>query len=263
MALVGCLTNKDRLMSIPFKTFMAAALVVASTCVASAQEISKSLPSFRKVVVSPRINLVLEKGDEESVRLVYDQVTPDKINIEVNHKTLRIYLDDAKVTEKTERYSAHPTQRRSIYHDVTITAYVTYRDIEHLEVRGNQDITCNSPILAERFTLKAYGENNIKLASVKADYLRTSLYGGNDLRISGGKAEFQKYKLFGENKIDAQSLKSYSAIANSFGESRLRLATQDNLKVNAFGESNIEYTGDASVNKGLIFGETQIHRVTN
>ncbi|HTF17196.1 MAG TPA: DUF2807 domain-containing protein [Chryseolinea sp.] len=250
-------------MNTSLRNLIAAIVVVASASHLSAQEISKPLKSFRKIVVSPRVNLILEKGDQESIRLVYDHVTPDKINIEVNHQTLRIYLDDAKVTERQEQFSVHPTQRRSIYHDVTITAYVTYRDIEHLEVRGNQEITCNSPILAERFTLRAYGENDIKLASVKADYMRTSLFGGNDLYIQGGKAEFQKYKLFGENKIDAQAMKSYSAIANSFGESRLKLATEDNLKVNAFGESEIEYFGDASVNKGLIFGETQIHKLVS
>jgi len=250
-------------MNTAYRTLISAILLIATAGTVLAQEISKTLPTFRKVIVSPRVNLVLEKGDQESIRLVYDHVTPDEINIEVNHKTLRIFLDDAKVTERTERYSEHPTQKRSVYHDATITAYVTYRDIEHLEVRGNQEIICNGPILAERFTLKAYGENIIKLASVKADYLKTSLYGENDLHIKGGKAEFQKYKLFGENRIDAQSLKSYSAIANSFGESRIKLATQDNLKVNAFGGSKIEYFGDANVNKGLIFGETEIHRINN
>jgi hypothetical protein len=248
-------------MSTPFRNLIAATLLVASVSSLQAQQISKSLKSFDKVVVSPRVNLILEKGDEESVRLVYENVTPDKINIDVSHHTLRIYLDDAKVTERQEQYSTHPTQKRSIYHDVTITAYVTYRDIEHLEIRGNQEVTCNSPILTERFTLKAYGETDIRLASVKVGYLRTSLYGANKLHIQGGKAEFQKYKLFGENKIDARALKSYSAVANSFGESRLKLATQDNLKVNAFGESDIQYFGDASVNKGLIFGETQIHKL--
>ncbi|MGC3944944.1 MAG: head GIN domain-containing protein [Chryseolinea sp.] len=248
-------------MRTPFRLLISAILAISTAAPLLAQEISKPLKSFRKIVVSPRINLVLEQGDQESIRLVYDNVTPDKINIEVSHQTLRVYLDDAKVSERQEVVSTHPTYKRSIYHNTTITAYVTYREIEHLEIRGNQVITCNSPILAERFTLKAYGENDIKLASVRADYLRTSLYGVNDLHIQGGKAEFQKYKLFGENRIDAKALKSYSAIANSFGESRLKIATQDNLKVNAFGESEIEYFGDASVNKGLIFGETQIHKL--
>ena len=248
-------------MKTPFRLLITAILAVMSVAPSVAQEISKSLKSFRKIVVSPHINLVLEKGDEEGIRLVYDNVTPDKINIDVSHHTLRVYLDDAKMGERQEVVSTHPTVKRSIYHNATVTAYVTYRELEHLEVRGNQEVTCNSPISAERFTLKAYGETDIKLASVKVDYLRTSLYGVNHLHIEGGKAEFQKYKLFGENRIDAKALKCYSAIANSFGESRLRLATQDNLKVNAFGESQIEYFGDASVNKGLIFGETQIHKL--
>jgi hypothetical protein len=224
-----------------------------------AQEITRDLGSFRKIIVSPRINLVLEKGDQESIRLLYSNVPADKINITIQNNTLRVYLDDAKVNEKTERINTN--ERRSIYHNVTLTAYVTYKELEHLEIRGNQELTCNSPIRAERFTLKAYGENDIRLASVKADYMRTSLYGENDLKIRGGKAEYQKYKLFGENRIDTHELKSYSATANSFGESQITLSTQDQLRINAFGESQISYNGNADVNKGLVFGNTTIHKL--
>jgi hypothetical protein len=91
--------------------------------------------------------------------------------------------------------------------------------------------------------------------------LRTSLYGENDLKIKSGKAEYQKYKLFGENKIDTQDLKSFSATATIFGESNLKLNSQDNLKVHAFGESQVSYNGNASVNKGLIFGQAQITKI--
>jgi len=241
------------------KTLFAASLLILAVQFSMAQEISRDLKSFRKIVVSPKVNLILEKGDSESIRLVYSNVSPDKINIIVHGNTLRVYLDDAKVTEKLERI--YPNEKRSIYRDASLTAYVTYRELEHLEIRGNQELICNGPISAERFTLKAYGENEIRLASVKTDYLRASLYGENDLKIKGGKAEYQKYKLFGENKIDTQELKSYSATTNSFGESRIKLSTQDQLKVNAFGESQISYNGNADVNKGLIFGHTQINKL--
>lgn len=225
----------------------------------SAQEITKELRSFSKIVASPKVNLILEKGDHEHVRLVYNNVTPDKINIEVKGRTLQIYLDDAKVTERLERI--HPNEKRSIYQDAVITAYVTYTQLEGLEIRGNQELVCKSPIQAERFTLKAYGENEVRLSSVKTDYLKMSLYGENDIKIAGGKAEFQKYKLFGENKIDTQELRSYSTTANTFGESRIRLSTQDQLRINAFGESQISYNGNANVNRGLMFGNTQINKL--
>ena len=246
-------------MNTTLKRFLALALLVLPFHFSVAQEITRDLKAFRKVIVSPRVNLVLEKGDQESIRLVYSNVPADKINITIQHNTLRLYLDDAKVNEKTERVT--PYERRSIYHNASITAYVTYKELEHLEIRGNQELTCNGPIRAERFTLKAYGENEIKLASVKADYLRTSLYGENDLKIRGGKAEYQKYKLFGENRIDTHELKSYSATTNSFGESQITLSTQDQLRINAFGESQISYNGNADVNKGLVLGDTKIYKL--
>lgn len=222
------------------------------------QEISRELRSFNKVVASPKINVILEKGDQESIRLVYSNISADKINISVKHHTLRIYLDDARITEKQ-----HPVPhqgRQSVYEDASVTAYITYTELEHLEIRGDQELTCNGPIDSKKFTLKAYGENEIRLTSVRTEYLKTSLYGENSLKIRGGKAEFQKYRLFGENRIDTQALKSYSTTANSYGESRISLNTQDQLRVNAFGESQISYNGNASINRGLIFGRTQINR---
>jgi hypothetical protein len=245
--------------SIQKTLLLSVVVIVLAVQVSAAQEITRDLKTFRKIVVSPKVNLILEKGDKEDIRLVYDNVSPDKINIEVQGHTLRVYLDDAKVTERTERINDF--EKRGIYHNATVTAYVTYKELEHLEIRGNQELTCNGPIRAERFTLKAYGENEIQLASVKTDYMKTSLYGENDLKINGGKAEYQKYKLFGENKIDTQDLKSYSATMNTYGESRIKLSTQDQLRVNAFGESQISYHGDASVNKGLMFGQTRISKL--
>jgi hypothetical protein len=246
-------------MKITKSTLSVVILITLASQFVHAQEISKDLKAFSKVIVSPKINLVLEQGDHENIRLTYSNVDEDKINIVVQGNTLRVYLDDAKVAERT--YRTEGNQKKSIYHDAVVTAYVTYKELEHLEIRGNQELTCKSPLTAERFTLKAYGENEINLVSLKTEYLRTSLYGDNDLKIKTGKAEFQKYKLFGDNKIDTQDLKSFSATATIFGESKLKLNTQDNLKVTAFGESEVSYNGNASVNRGLTFGKAQITKL--
>jgi hypothetical protein len=244
------------------KTFQKCLLLAVAgitSIVSYGQEITQDLKSFNKIVASPRINLILQHGQQENIRLVYSDVNPDKINIEVKGNTLRIYLDDARVVEKTTRI--HPRSRASIYQGVSITAYVTYRELKHLEIRGQQELTCKDPLSAKKFTLKAYGQNEIRLASVTTDYLKTNLYGDNDLKIKGGRAEYQKYKLFGENKIDARELKSYSATTTIFGESKIRLTTQDELKVTAFGDSKVGYNGDAHVNRGLIFGRTEITKL--
>ena len=221
-----------------------------------AQDIDRDLRPFDRVVVSPRINLVLEKGESPAIRVSYEGVSPDKINIEVKNKTLRVFLDDAKLSEPSEKdMGSH-----SVYRDAEVTAYVTYTTLQHLEMRGNQELTCNGPLSARKVVLRAYGENVIDINSINAEYFKTSLYGENKLKVHGGRTEYQKYRLFGENKIDTRAMKSYATTTNSYGESRIRLYSHDELRINAFGESDISYMGDANINRGLIFGHTKITR---
>jgi hypothetical protein len=240
------------------KITLASLLFAVATISYGQEEITKDLRSFNRVIASPKINVILEEGDHESIRMVYSNVSADKINIEVKGKTLRLYLDDAKVTDKLER---EHWGKNSVYRNATVTAYVTYRQLKHLEIRGAQELTCKSELKAKKFKLKAYGENEITLAGIKTEYLKTSFYGQNDLKIKGGTAEYQKYRLFGENKIDTQALKSFSTITNIYGESKIKLTTQDELRVNSFGESRVSYNGDAQVSKGLIFGRTHIDKI--
>ncbi|HEY9045419.1 MAG TPA: DUF2807 domain-containing protein [Ohtaekwangia sp.] len=241
-------------------TLLIFALLFITVLVFGQSEITKELRPFNRIIASPKVNLILEEGDHEGIRLVYGGVSPEKINIVVKGKTLRIYLDDAKVIDKPE-HNGDFHYKRSPYHDANITAYVTYRTLKHLEIRGTQELTCKTPLAAKKFKLKAYGQNEINLAALNTEYLKTSLYGENELKIQGGVAEYQKYRLFGENKIDTQALKSYSTVTNIYGESKIKLTTQDELRINSFGESRVSYNGNAQVSKGLVFGRTHIDKI--
>jgi hypothetical protein len=234
-----------------------AVLVMVSTLATAQEEISQSLRPFNRIIASPRVNVILQEGTQESIRLVYNRIDSEKINVEVRNKTLRLFLDDAKVLDKLTRSGRHH-YRKSVYENVSVTAYITYKELKHLEIRGAQELTCQSPLNARKFTLKAYGENEINLAALNTEYLKTSLYGENELKIKGGVAEYQKYRLFGENKIDTQALKSFNTTTNIYGESKIKLSTQDELRINSFGEAKIYYTGNAEVSKGLVFGRTSV-----
>lgn len=226
----------------------------------TAQEIVKKVRPFSRIVASPHINVILEEGESESVKLVYHNISEDRINVDVRGKTLRLYLDDARITDKLEGRGRH--SKRDVYNDVSITAYITYRTLQHLEVRGAQEVTCHSPIRSDKkFKIKAYGQNEINLVSLRTDFLKTVLYGENRLKIKGGRADYQKYKLYGENRIDASKMKSYSASAMSFGESDVRINSQDEVRVTAFGETRVSFSGDANLSRGLILGKTDINRV--
>jgi hypothetical protein len=223
------------------------------------QEIQKDLTPFTKIVASPRINLVLQKGNKENIRVIYNDVSKNKINISVRGKTLQIFLDDARRVEKTESDNGHGN-RHGIYEGVAVTAYVTYKELDALEIRGSQELICLDAIDTDRFTLKAYGENEITLASLKTEFFKASLYGENKLTIKGGKVIEQKYRLYGQNKINTLELKSAYTSTSIFGEGTLSIASSEEVRINAFGEPKIEVDGGAHVNRRLVFGRTSITR---
>lgn len=234
--------------------------IIASICLAIAgygQHIGKDVKHFTRVVASPRINVILEKGNKEAVRVLYHNVNPDKININVTGKTLRIFLDDARKTEKTV-----PTEhgRVGIYEGVLVTAYVTYRDLETLEIRGSQELTCLDPLESDVFRLRAYGENEIRLTSLKTGFFKAKLYGENDLRVQKGRTLEQKFLSYGDNKIDTKGLRSDYIITSVFGEGSLKINSAEEVRIDAFGEPKIFVDGGAHINRRLVIGKATISR---
>lgn len=234
-------------------------LTIAISGFAQAQELQKKLDSFDKIIVSPKINLVLKKGERESIRIRYSNVTQDKINIEVSNNRLRIYLDDARIVDKHKRTrDENYSSNVSIYHDAVVTAYVTYRELKVLDVRGEEEVTCDGDINSEKFKLKAYGEAEINLVSLHTKKFKAVLYGENKLTIKEGQTGHQRYRLYGENKIDTRALTSATISSTIYGEGRLSVNASDEVRINAFGEPKVNVSGTSHISRGIIIGKADI-----
>ncbi len=209
-------------------------------------------------MASPRINVVLEKGTQESIRLVYDGVREEKINIAITGRTLRLYLDKARKVERMKPESKYHERRQSMYAGAKVTAYITYRKLDALEIRGDQELTCKDEIESEEFTLRAYGENDITLASLRTGFFKAKLYGNNSLYVGSGRTLEQKYLLYGENKIDSNGLRSDYIITSIFGEGSLTINSTEEVRIDAFGEPQIYVAGGAHINRRLVIGKASI-----
>ncbi|HEU5148118.1 MAG TPA: DUF2807 domain-containing protein, partial [Chryseosolibacter sp.] len=190
---------------------------------------------------------------------VYNNVTENKINIDVTGKTLRIYLDNARKFEKAMSNANEFGARESMYEGASVTAYVTYRELDLLEIRGNQELSCKDPIVSDAFTLRAYGENDISLSSLKTPFFKAKLYGENDVHIRKGRTLEQKYISYGENKVDAMGMRSDYIITSIFGEGTLKLNSAEEIRIDAFGEPDIHVDGGAHINRRLVIGNANIH----
>ena len=219
----------------------------------------RELKAFDKIVVSPDIELVLSKGEQESIVLETANIDPDLIHVQVKGNTLRIWLEGAKRIPKYEKLRINGRkQTRNYYKDAVVVAYVTYRQFKQLMVRGEERIVCKDKLEGDKFKLKVFGTADVKLASVNTDKLKGKFYGENEISFEAGQVKNQVLKSYGENRVDARHLTSRMARTGSYGESEFLINVSHHLKVNAMGETEVYYWGDPILNKGIVLGESTI-----
>src|SRR5215510_8067946 len=136
----------------PMRPFLAV-LFLLTGIYASAQ--TKMVDHFTKVIVSPYIQVTFVEGNEESVTINSMSVDESKLHIEVNNKTLRIYLEGAKDIPKYEKdYSGGHKESHPLYRNTTVVATVTYTTLTDISLRGEETQVCKSPINTAEFVLK-------------------------------------------------------------------------------------------------------------
>jgi hypothetical protein len=241
--------------------FFVAALMIFSAEVIMAQT-TTVVNHFDKVIISPHIEVTFVEGNEESVTIEKSTEDKEKINIEVNNKTLRVYLDGAKELTKNKRvYDDSYNRKQPIYKGTIVTATVTYKTMNNLSIRGEETQVCKSLLKGDKFRLKIYGESHVILAEVKLGELQTTIYGESILDIKSGSIDYQKYTTYGESKINSLPVNSNTARIIAYGESNFQVNTSKEIKITAIGEAKLEYKGNAVVNKGLHIGEMQIAKL--
>src|SRR5438270_9923346 len=140
-----------------FKMFFAVLLLSIAQS-SSAQK--KAVDHFDKIIVSPYIQVTFVQGDDETVTIDDIKVDQSKLHIDIANKTLHIYLEGAKDIPKYEKdYSKGYKETHPLYDKTTVVATITYRTLNELSIRGEEEQICKSPIAGDKFTLKVYGES--------------------------------------------------------------------------------------------------------
>ena len=225
-----------------------------------AQE-TRKLPAFDRVTVSPHINLVLTHGPAEDIRIVGENIDERKINAQVMDGALRLFLDEARIWPPQTRYQENGNRwKQSLYQDAEVTAYVTYRELNRLEIRGAQNVSVDSIPVSSKLKITLYGEATLSIGHVDTDKLKLSSFGENTVRILSGRANHQVYRMFGENKIDALGVESRTAFTRFYGEGKLRLRATEEVRLNSFGEPRLVLDGNPLIHRGIVVGETDVTR---
>ena len=166
--------------------------------VIQAQEKTYSVKSFDKLIVSPHIEVNLVEGSDESVVVDNTKVSLDKINVEVEGRTLRVYLDGAKVVTKSERVSNDKWRgNKSLYGSSYLE--IAEGEISRQVFRAYGESEVNTVGMnAEETKITAYGESNFRVKV--SDRLKVTCYGETNVSYSGD-PEVDMGLIIGEAKI--------------------------------------------------------------
>ena len=245
-----------------FRHILGAGCLFAGVSVLVAQKQEIKVASFDNVTVSPHIEATFVEGDREMVTILDSDVPLEKINVKVEGKTLRIYLDGAKEYTKSKKVKQDGyNERHQLYEGTQVTARISYKHLKKLSVRGEEDIRLESTLQQSDFELTVYGESDVIVNSAEIDNMKVVMYGESYLRIKEGEIGYQKYKCFGQSEVDALGVSNRTAKVTTYGESEIRISVSDRLKVTSYGESEVNYRGNPSIDKGVVLGENSIHKL--
>jgi hypothetical protein len=226
-----------------------------------AQDVRNVAP-FEKVIVSPHVKVTFSEGDKESVTIQNCTVGKEKIHIENNGKTLRVYLEGAKEVTKNEKgYEDESKRKKPLYSGTVLTLAISYKTLNALSVRGEETIELKSKIDQPEFDLNVYGSTSIYFNQVKLQQMHTTIYGESYLEFKAGSIDEQKFTTYGESKVNALGIANKITRSVAYGESELELNTSDEIKVTAYGEAKVSYKGNPTIKKGITIGGVKIRKL--
>ncbi|WP_422107634.1 head GIN domain-containing protein [Winogradskyella sp.] len=234
-------------------------ILVSQMTFAQTKELVKS---FNKVIISPHIETTFVQGNEDSVTILENTLSDDEVNIEVNGGTLHVYLDDAKTTTKHKKVVKNGMKMKvPVYKGKVLTILVTYKHIDKLSLRGEENTVCESRIDVEHFKLKMYGDGEVTFNEVNFQEFDVDIFGEGLLVIKTGKTGHQHITSYGASEVNLLEVNNKTSKLKAYGEAEFRVNASDRIKFTAYGEAELYYKGTAEVNQGLSFGETQINRI--
>lgn len=221
-----------------------------------------NVETFNKVVISPHIETIFVQGSEESVTILDNKVSDDKVNIKSKNGTLHVYLEDAKLTTKQKKVKENGKKMKvPVYQGTILKVKVIYKYIDNLSLRGEETTVCESPLNGSYFHLKIYGESQVTINEINIVDFDVDVYGESELTINKGVTNTQQVTAYGEGKITMTEVVNTTSKLKAYGEAEFRVNVSENIKFTAYGEAELYYKGKAEVNQGLSFGDSQIRRI--
>ena len=200
---------------------------------------------FKAIKVSGAIDLYLSQSADEAVAV---SASEDRFRKEiktiVENGVLKIYFEGDKLWNFIKNRK--------------MKVYVSFRNMDKLEVSGASDVRVSGTINVESLDLHLSGASDFR-GDVKLKELSMELSGASDVRISGTAASVN-IDCSGASDVKGSGFTVDVCHAKASGASDINIVVNKELTINTSGASKINYTGNALVKEIHSSGASKVKR---
>ncbi len=183
----------------------------------------RTLPLFQSIDAGGSVNVMIQKGDKQSVKIETDENLLEKITTEVTDGVLTVGSKGIKNATKTN-------------------VYINLPNLRSLNAHGAVDVTGESLFEADEFSIEASGASSVKM-DIDVNLLKTKISGAADVTLSG-RAKVHKIDVSGAGSLKAKGLVTEDADYLVQGAGDAFLNVTGNLKGESKGAGEVRFIGD-------------------
>lgn len=221
-----------RILMLSLMLLVAGAPIFAQPTIKDENVEVKQVGKFSKISISSGFDVYISSGTEESVAVSASKKEHQK-NIKVAVKNNTLYI------------SYKPEAEKWMVRNLRLRAYISYKDLEALQLSGAIDAQLIDTWKADKVRLDVSGASDLR-GKVEFGEAKIDLSGASDVTLSGR---------VGNLRVDASGASEFSSFdlqtdicdVQASGASEVRVTVQKELYIQASGASDVIYKGDASI----------------
>ena len=221
--------------------------VIAQKTVNDPNAEKRNVSGYHAIEVSGGIDLYLSQGEEAVAVSASETKYRDKIRTEVKNGVLKIWY------EHTANVSFDWGNRK-------MKAYVSFKNLDHLDGGGGSDISVEGSIKVNTLSLNISGGADFE-GKVELNDLKVDASGGSDVHISGS---VKKLDIDASGGSDFKGYELITDICNlqASGGSDVYITVNKELSADTSGGSDVYYKGNGTVHELKSSGSSSIRKVS-
>ena len=201
---------------------------------------------FTAIKLSSAFDVYISQGDEALAVSASDSKYLDNIKTEVSGGTLRIWFEGGNGVKSWNTGK------------MKLKAYISFRDINKLDVSGACDVYIEGTIKLQDLKLVLSGASDLK-GKLDVAKLDVDMSGASDLGLSGSVGQLT-IESSGASSFKGFDLVSEFCNAKASGASDIKITVNKELNVQASGASDIDYKGSGVIRDLKTSGASSVQR---